>query len=82
MNDSKGFLVTSRINNNSIFLPFAGMRYSDQIGDIGEFGFYWSSSLDPGNPDHEWNSDLGESGHYMFGIQRYRGYNVRPVMGI
>ena len=80
MNGIKGYMVTSRINNNSIFLPFSGFRYNDAIGDVGKFGFYWSSSLDPHDPDRAWSADLSADNHIMFAIMRYRGYSVRPVM--
>ena len=80
MNGVIGYMVTSRINNNSIFLPFSGFRYKDSIGDVGKFGFYWSSSLDPHDPDRAWSADLSADNYIMFAIMRYRGYSVRPVM--
>lgn len=74
-----GNMFMSKKNGNAIFLPFAGMRYDDQIGDIGKFGLYWSSSLDKENPDRAWSADMGISGSMMFAIMRYRGYSIRPV---
>lgn len=46
-----GFLITSRFNGNSIFLPFTGMHYFDglEFGDAFEglesFGLYWTAEL-------------------------------------
>ena len=36
-----GYLVTSKINGNSIFLPAAGHRYGGGLDDAGSRGFYW-----------------------------------------
>ena len=40
-----GYLVTSKINGNSIFLPAAGWRRGTDRRRVGEYGFYWSSTL-------------------------------------
>ena len=77
LHNVKGYLVVSRLNGNRLFLP--GMRFNDELGDIGKFGFYWSSSLEPNNPDQAWSADLSEKGKHMFSIMRYRGYSIRPV---
>lgn len=31
-------------NNNDIFLPCAGVRYGENIGTVGETGYYWSGT--------------------------------------
>jgi len=42
-----GIIVSSKINGNSIFLPAAGDRWIDGLGNGGTYGGYWSSSLSP-----------------------------------
>lgn len=75
-----GLLVTSKINDNQLFLPFSSMRFNDKLGDPGKFGFYWSSSLEPNNPDQAWSADISKKGKHMIAIMRYRGYSIRPVL--
>lgn len=43
----KGFLVTSKINNASIFLPAAGMMRDTTRRACGMEGCYWTSDIDP-----------------------------------
>lgn len=43
-NGVKGFLVTSRSNGNSMFLPAAGYRWNS-LNYAGSFGHYWTRSL-------------------------------------
>lgn len=42
-NGIKGYRVSG--NNNSIFLPFAGLRAGDELRQTGLSTYYWSSSL-------------------------------------
>lgn len=46
INGINGFKFTSKINGNSIFLPAAGIYYSECLWNVGEQGAYLSSSLD------------------------------------
>ena len=75
-----GRIVTSNINGNSIFLPAAGCRRNDDLIDAGDYGYYWSSSLDTGGPYYAWyvffSSGLVNRGYYS----RYFGPSVRPVL--
>ena len=72
-----GYLVTSKKNGNSIFLPASGYRYDSSVYNVGSLGFYWSSSL------HEYT-------YHAFGLSFYLDYvywnyfrdyglSVRPV---
>ena len=49
----KGYTVTGP-NGNSIFLPAAGGRYDDTLGEVGSSSFYWSSSLNTDYPNRAW----------------------------
>lgn len=45
-NDTKGYLVCSKTNGNSIFLPAAGFRQDTSLGGSNEGASYWSSTYD------------------------------------
>ena len=47
-NGVNGYKVTSKVEgytDAAIFLPAAGYRDGDSLDDVGDYGFYWSSSL-------------------------------------
>lgn len=74
-----GCRVTGK-NGNSIFLPAAGYMDSTNSYKIGEWGYYWSSTLHPSDSYQAsvvyFNSQgVGKKGEY-----RDYGYSVRPVM--
>lgn len=63
-----------------IFLPAAGFRWDTGLLDVGDYGFYWSSSLYEDNPDYAWGLYFDSYfvdpwGYYS----RYYGFSVRPV---
>ncbi|MBQ7899436.1 MAG: hypothetical protein IJ307_06240, partial [Bacteroidales bacterium] len=71
-------------NGNSIFLPFAGYRYNDDLCDEGYYGYFWSGTFR--GYDYE-----GDRGFDIFALgcdeeegfrdysRRYPGLSVRPV---
>ncbi len=74
-----GRIVTSKINGNSIFLPAAGSRNDEDLGDAGYYGRYWLSSF-YSDPYYAWDvyfySDyVGRNSYY-----RCYGLSVRPVL--
>ena len=78
-NNVFGWLIISKKNSKSIFLPAAGRYVGANLSDAGSKGYYWSCSL---SDDY---SDCGcylyiESGTYFtHGSDRYRGQSIRPV---
>lgn len=46
-NGIRGKLLTSTTNSNSIFLPYSGYRYGNDLKNAGDDGLYRSSSLYP-----------------------------------
>ena len=77
----KGMTVTGP-NGNSIFLPFAGYRYDDELDEAGYYGCYWSGTNDEVN-DYDYIAyffHFDDDGYREWGIDR-RGYglSVRPV---
>ena len=63
----------------SIFLPAAGYRYGSGLDNVGYYGYYWSSSLFTGFPDHAKDASFDSSNLYKSYYYRYGGFSVRPV---
>ena len=81
-NGVNGWKVTSKINGNTIFLPAAGVRRDRILGNVGGYGYYWSSSLSMAAGSGAANSltfysDGGGTGTNYY---RYFGLPVRPVL--
>lgn len=78
-NGINGYVVTSKKNGNSIFLPAAGYRGFDFLRTVGSNGYYWSSSLGTDYPRCacclNFNSDDVDRGSG----NRFCGRSVRPV---
>ena len=77
-NGINGYEVTSN-NNNSIFIPAAGMRYDSLLDDAGSFGHYWSSSRHIDRSDLVWCVFFGSDKVWKNVGKRSHGFNVRPV---
>ena len=78
-NGVNGYLVTSKKNGNSFFLPAAGFRYYSELYSMGSNG-YWSSSL---GTDYSGNAyDLGFASDDVDWDDNFRSYgqSVRPVL--
>lgn len=75
-----GYLVSSKINGNSIFLPASGCRYNSSVYGRNSAGHYWSSSLYEKNNIHAYYrhffSDRLDDKNFYY---RYYGQSVRPV---
>ena len=78
-NGVSGYKVTSKINGKSIFLPVAGSRFGGSLLSVGSNGYYWSSSLLTGRPDHTYYLYFGSSSVDWYDHRRYYGRSVRPV---
>ena len=77
-NGVNGQLFTGT-NGNSLFLPAASCRWDSNIPGGGNYGYYWSSSLDPGLPFTAWEIGFGSGSPYLNGISRRCGQPVRAV---
>ena len=80
-NGVSGRLFTAA-NGNSLFLPAAGLRWAYELGDVGYYGGYWSSSIVSYAPDIAYYfysyPDYCGMDSYWYG-DRYYGQSVRPV---
>lgn len=81
VNQHYGYIVKSRTNSSSIFLPASGYKWTDNIRDKDSFGAYWSSRI----KEDDSNSAYGVSFHdtrvsnYDGYVSRACGRNVRAV---
>ena len=75
----KGYLVTSKINGKSIFLPAAGWRFGTDTRSVGEFGEYWSSTLSSLYSEYALYLIFLGSSHGTDCHGRGVGRSVRPV---
>ena len=73
-----GEIVTAP-NGNSIFLPAAGGRGGTSRYNAGSDGYYWSSSLDAGNPYGAWYVYFDSDNVHRYRGDRCSGLSVRPV---
>ena len=78
LNGVSGYLVTG-VNGNSIFLPAAGYRENSSLSEVGQYGYYWSSTPQA-------NTNLGAYYLYMsngsklsYYYARVAGQSVRAV---
>lgn len=73
-----GYMVTSKINGNTIFLPAGGyIEYSNK--EVNETGYYWSSTLDTNTPDCAYSFELRETKAWYSSRDRYKGMTIRAV---
>ena len=79
-NGVNGRLITSKSNDNSIFLPAAGNRDNSSLSYAGSHGNYWSRSLYESAPFAARYLDFGSGGVDTYGGSSRRfGQSVRPV---
>lgn len=84
----KGYIISSKVNNNKIFLPAAGNYHKDEILYKNESCLYWSSSQFDGSPfEGEANYTNSNSAMGMdynnkatYTDLRYYGQTIRPVI--
>jgi len=75
---TNGYMVTSKINGNSIFLPVTGM--SPYMYGRDNEGCYWSNELGPFTPMTAMWANFGETFHTAASTSaRYQGLAIRPV---
>ena len=67
-------------NGASVFLPAAGFRWYDNLYDVGNSGYYWSSSLYPSDDYYAGNLGFNSGSSYWYYVDgRYFGLSVRAV---
>ena len=81
LNGYRGRRFTSKINGNSIFMPFAGYISGTGLFYRGSYGYYWSASLHSAAYGYHL---LFSSGYVnpAHGSNRFHGVSVRAVQNI
>ncbi|MBR5936460.1 MAG: Ig-like domain-containing protein [Bacteroidaceae bacterium] len=83
LNDIYGYVVKSTISgytDQMIFLPAAGYYYDSSHNlQVGNKGYYWSSSLYSEGPDLSWIIATGSNEIKTAKSERITGHSVRPV---
>ena len=77
-NGVNGRLFTAT-NGNSLFLPAAGVCSGSSLNDAGIWGYYWSSSLCPGDQSTAETIAIRSLNAYWGNSNRKAGRSVRPV---
>ena len=76
-NGVNGYIVKSKTNGNSIFVPAAGYRLGASVTNAGGNGCYWSSTSITNNGASYLSFYI--SGSSLFNSSRIFGHAVRPV---
>ena len=74
-----GYIIKSKVNDNEIFLPAAGLRYAQKVYYNGDFGMYWSSTSPMLDDSYSLSFDSESAGTSFY--KRLYGLSVRPVLG-
>ncbi|MGP1481631.1 MAG: hypothetical protein ACTTJL_08070 [Hoylesella enoeca] len=61
---------------NYFYLPLMGYYVSGLLNDIGNFGYYWSSSAGPWNSDYAYYLFISSGSVYVANYYRYNGFRV------
>lgn len=72
-----GLLLMGR-NGNTIFLPYAGHRYENQLYHAGDEGGYWTGTLGD-YPPYASSFNFSPTSCYVYDIYRFYGMSVRAV---
>lgn len=75
----RGYLVTSKINGNSIFIPFAGYRRNGATYSARQYGCYWTISLDDLRSNYAVEMTCSAIDAHMNPNDRTGGCTIRPV---
>lgn len=75
----RGCKVTSPITGNSIFLPAAGFIFTSTRMLGGEYGYYWSSSLNAQKPYYARDLYFSSSSVMISNEFRYQASSIRAV---
>lgn len=78
LNGVRGYLITSKINGKSIFMPAAGYHWYDYLFSGGWNGCYWSRSLHT-NSNRAYKLYFSYDSFITDNDDRYDGRSVRPV---
>ena len=79
VNGVSGVSLTSKVNENSIFVPAAGNCNNGSVFSVGQSGYLWSSSLNESYPKYAFFLYFNSSDLNVNYSSRYYGYSLRLV---
>lgn len=79
INGKNGYLIESKHNDSSLFLPAAGYYVEEAFIHYSYEGFYWSRSLRAGNSDGAYRILFRPEGFDWTYARRCYGFSVRPI---
>ena len=80
INGVECMMLTSVINGNKLFIPFAGLWYNNSFLWTGFYGYMWSSQVYVSDVDDAYKLYCGLSGNaYINNLRRSRAFSVRGV---
>jgi serine/threonine protein kinase len=74
-----GYLVKSKKNNNSIFLPVTGCKTGVKLYGEKDYGYYWSSTININDNTEAWILNFSTNGPGFYNSNRYIGRCIRSV---
>jgi len=80
LNGVCGYKVSSKVNENWIFLPAAGYREGTSGDHVGSDGYYWSSIKDGYGSRYAYYLFFSSGGMSTGSYSRSHGRSVRPVV--
>ena len=81
VNGKNGLLIISKRNNNTLFLPAAGIYNSERCGNENRSGYYWTATPDVNDSQYANYVNIFDTGYKISNAFRYKGLSVRPVWG-
>lgn len=79
MNGVNGLLFTSNVNGNTLFFPAAGYYNGTSQNNLGNIGYYWSSTYNSAANALRLNFDSSTVGPQGVSLRRL-GFSVRAVV--
>lgn len=74
-----GYMVKSKVNGKTIFLPSAGYRDGIEVYELSDMGFYWSSTTFADDTEYARYLEFDTAKRRLRGDYRYIGRTVRAV---
>ena len=77
-----GGVFTSKINDEELFFPFAGLKDDDGTIVAAQFGYYWSSTLNTKDNANAYYLDIYSWDFNIDDVGRNLGFKIRPVINL
>ena len=78
-NGVNGYMVQSRLNGKSIFIPASGTRAGQYLMGLDSYAYYWTTTLISDTPDKAFYVYFSWEEEYLYYSERKYGLTIRPV---